>query len=75
MPPINHEGTIVSPVTQPSFSITGKPYLYAEQLHPTAWVGRKAVEWIKRSRSSQQPFFLKVSLLAHIAAPDAEGEG
>ena len=43
-----------------------KPFAYDEELHPTAWVGRKAVKFIERqpmgneSGPQQQPFMLKV---------------
>lgn len=47
------------------------PYVYDEQLHPTAWVGRTAVGWLQNYSASARlseaaggaaaPFFLKVS--------------
>jgi arylsulfatase A-like enzyme len=42
-----------------------RAYIYNESLHPTAWVGRGAVDFIKGypndTRQDAQPFFLKVS--------------
>lgn len=41
----------------------GAPYVYPEALHPTAWTGQRAVEWIDAYAASPRasPFFLKVS--------------
>jgi arylsulfatase A-like enzyme len=41
----------------------GAPYVYDEALHPTAWVGRTAVDWLQAyaRNASAAPFFLKVS--------------
>eukprot|EP01147_Barroeca_monosierra_P002840 gene2841-5678_t len=38
----------------------GRTYVYDEYYHPTAWVGRAAVKFI-RNYKREQPFFLKVS--------------
>jgi hypothetical protein len=38
----------------------GAPYIYNESLHPTAWVGSTAAQFIA-SYQRQEPFFLKVS--------------
>lgn len=38
----------------------GRPYVYAQSLHPTEWVGRTAVQYIL-NYSDPRPFFLKVS--------------
>jgi arylsulfatase A-like enzyme len=41
----------------------GSAYVYDESLHPTAWVGRTARDWITAYAASSptKPFFLKVS--------------
>jgi arylsulfatase len=41
----------------------GAPYVYDESLHPTAWVGRTARDWVTNFAASSpaKPFFLKVS--------------
>ena len=36
------------------------PYVFAEYLHPTAWVGQQAVDWISNA-SKTVPWFLKIS--------------
>ena len=38
----------------------GKAYVFPEYYHPTAWVGRKAVEFLKEYKSLK-PFMSKVS--------------
>eukprot|EP00756_Hemistasia_phaeocysticola_P018311 Hpha_TRINITY_DN15585_c1_g12::TRINITY_DN15585_c1_g12_i1::g.103910::m.103910 len=38
----------------------GKAFIYNESLHPTAWVGRGAVNWLD-AYSGSAPWFLKVS--------------
>eukprot|EP01051_Picozoa_sp_SAG22_P010660 SAG22_NODE_970_length_6231_cov_2.345890_5_plen_320_part_00 len=38
----------------------GRPYVYPEYLHPTAWVARNAVQFISKY-SDPRPWFLKVS--------------
>ncbi|EDQ88446.1 uncharacterized protein MONBRDRAFT_26151 [Monosiga brevicollis MX1] len=38
----------------------GRPYVYADDLHPTAWVGRQAVSFLEQNNATT-PFFLKVS--------------
>ena len=38
----------------------GRPYVYPEYLHPTAWVARHAVSFIE-NYSDDRPWFLKVS--------------
>jgi len=38
----------------------GAPYVFAEYLHPTAWVGQQAVDWISNA-SKTVPWFLKIS--------------
>ena len=38
----------------------GRPYALPEYFHPTAWVGRKAVQYLSEYNRSD-PFFLKVS--------------
>ena len=45
------------------YSWRGAPYVYDESLHPTAWVGRTAREWVNNyaASSPSKPFFLKVS--------------
>ena len=39
----------------------GRPYVYEEYYHPTAWVGRQAVGFIESRKGQQQPFMAKVS--------------
>lgn len=39
----------------------GAPYVYDERLHPTAWTGATAVDFISNYNASDTPFFLKVS--------------
>jgi arylsulfatase A-like enzyme len=47
----------------------GAPYVYPEHLHPTAWVGSLAQQWLRNysaaasgsAGASEPPFFLKVS--------------
>lgn len=39
----------------------GSHYEYPEELHPTAWTGRKAVAALKKFAEEKKPFFLKVS--------------
>lgn len=42
----------------------GRPYIYNEALHPTAWVGRQAVRFLEaypNDTHGVQPFMLKVS--------------
>jgi arylsulfatase A-like enzyme len=39
----------------------GAPYVYDESLHPTAWVGRTARDWLAARAPAAAPFFLKVS--------------
>jgi len=41
-------------------SWNGAPYVYNESLHPTAWVGQLAVNYLQNA-TANQPFFLKVS--------------
>lgn len=41
-------------------SCEAKPYALPERLHPTAWIGDTAVQFLREYRE-QQPFFLKVS--------------
>jgi arylsulfatase len=38
----------------------GAPFVFAEYLHPTAWVGQQAVDWITAA-SATVPWFLKIS--------------
>jgi len=38
----------------------GIPWPHKTELHPTAWVGQRAIDWIQSFRSDK-PFFLKVS--------------
>ena len=38
----------------------GAPFVFEEYLHPTAWVGQQAVDWIANV-STDRPWFLKVS--------------
>lgn len=38
----------------------GAPFVFAEYLHPTAWVGQQAVDWLT-SVSENVPWFLKIS--------------
>lgn len=38
----------------------GAPFVFAEYLHPTAWVGQQAVDWLTAA-SSTVPWFLKIS--------------
>eukprot|EP01064_Diplonema_japonicum_P031595 TRINITY_DN5708_c0_g1_i1.p1 TRINITY_DN5708_c0_g1~~TRINITY_DN5708_c0_g1_i1.p1 ORF type:complete len:520 (+),score=162.47 TRINITY_DN5708_c0_g1_i1:54-1562(+) len=43
-------------------SWNGAPYVYNESLHPTAWTGRLAVEFLNKARTSiNGSWFLKVS--------------
>eukprot|EP01052_Picozoa_sp_SAG31_P003566 SAG31_NODE_138_length_22877_cov_29.540917_23_plen_628_part_00 len=39
----------------------GAPFVFAEYLHPTAWVGQQAVDWLTKEASSLIPWFLKIS--------------
>jgi arylsulfatase A-like enzyme len=39
----------------------GAAYVYDEQYHPTAWVGRQAVSFIQAANKTATPFLLKVS--------------
>ena len=32
-----------------------------EYLHPTAWVGQQAVDWLNSKAKAEEPWFLKVS--------------
>lgn len=43
----------------------GSAYVYNESLHPTAWTGQVAVDWLGNwsNRNEARPFFLKVSFL------------
>lgn len=39
----------------------GAPYVYPEYYHPTAWVGREAIKFIKSQVGAAKPFLAKVS--------------
>jgi arylsulfatase len=39
----------------------GAPFVFAEYLHPTAWVGQQAVDWLTSKAKAEDPWFLKVS--------------
>jgi hypothetical protein len=39
----------------------GAPYVYPEFYHPTAWVGREAVQFIHAQAKADKPFMAKVS--------------
>jgi hypothetical protein len=44
----------------------GAPFVFREDLHPTAWVGQQAVDWITNASlrsgpEASSPWFLKVS--------------
>ena len=39
----------------------GAPFVFAEYLHPTAWVGQQAVDWLTQAATQEKPWFLKIS--------------
>ena len=39
----------------------GIPWPHATELHPTAWTGQRAVDWLQSNAAADRPFFLKVS--------------
>ena len=49
----------------------GRPYVYDEYYHPTAWVGREAVKFIQGYDDTPQgkagmPYFMKVSFHRYV---------
>ena len=39
----------------------GEPYAYDERLHPTAWAGMNAVNFIRKMQNASKPWMLKLS--------------